>query len=241
MHFAAVGFLTMFDLTGDHLWLDAGVRAVDSFLRYQYVTPGLGLSMNCFGGFAVQNTDNEALDARQSQFGVTLLDYARATGRSDYAERGIAALRAGYATMASPSAAALNPKYFDAHPTGRGPENYAHATFDAPAEYTMFDWGQGSAAAGFAEARNRFGDVWIDASAGHAYGIDYVVVDDFRLDESGLALELSSPAKGHQVLLKVHGLRSPQLVVRVNDKPERTYSRAELTVGIVVTSIERGA
>jgi len=234
MHFAAIGLLTLYDLTGEHQWLDHGVRAVDAYLQYQYVSPGIGLSVNCFGGFAVQNTDNEALDARQSQFGVTLLDYARATGRSDYADRGVAALRAGYATMASPSADIINPKYFGAYPTGLGPENYAHATFDAPAEFSMFDWGQGSAAAGFAEARNRFADVWIDARTGLKIGIDDVSVEsfDFRGDE--LAIQLSSPTPGHTVVLKVHGSAVPHTKLRVGDDAPRVVSRAELETGVPV-------
>jgi hypothetical protein len=238
MHFAAIGLLTLFELTGDRRWLDDGARAVDVFLQYQYVTPGLGLSMHCFGGFAVQNTDNEALDARQSQFGVTLLDYARATGRADYAERGVAALRAGYATMCSPSAEIINPTYFDAYPTGLGPENYAHATFDTPAEFSIFDWGQGSAAAGFAEARNRFGDVWIDARSGIAIGIDNVSVESFDLRGAELAIQLSSPTPGHVVVLQVQGLAVPHARVQVGDDAPRTLSRAELKGGVAVPTMQ---
>jgi hypothetical protein len=234
MHFAAIGFLTIYQLTQDPSWLDVGVRAVDTYLQYQYVTPGLGLSMNCFGGFAVQNTDNEALDARQSQFGVTLLDYARATGRADYASRGIAAIRAGFATMASPSAEIINPKYFDAHPVGRGPENYAHATFDGPADYTMFDWGQGSAAAGFAEARNRFGDVWVDARRGLAYGIDCVHVRRCEVRGDEVVLELSSPSPGHRVIVKVDGLDDAGVALTVNGESMGRFAGWELAEGVSV-------
>lgn len=234
MHFAALGYLTLYELTGNQRWLDDGQRAVDTYLQYQYVTPGLGLSLNSFGGFAVQNTDNEAVDARQSQFGLTLLDYARETGRADYAQRGIAAIRAGYSTMASPSAEILNPRFLDAFPVGRGPENYAHATFDTPAGFTVFDWGQGSAAAGFAEARNRFGDVWVDGRHGTAYGIDNVHVEEISLRGANLSLELTSPAPDHVVTLKADGLRVARVRLQVNGGPARMIDREELEAGVEV-------
>lgn len=234
MHFAALGYLTLYELTGKDKWLDDGQRTVGTFLQYQYVTPGLGLSLNSFGGFAVQNTDNEAVDARQSQFGVTLLDYARVTGRADYAQRGIAAIRAGYATMASPSAEILNPKYFDAYPVGRGPENYAHATHDTPAGYTVFDWGQGSAGAGFAEARNRFGDVWIDGRHSTAYGIDNVHVEDVSIRGANISIELTSPSPDHVVTLKADGLRGEKVRLSVNGNEPELFDRDDLARGIDV-------
>lgn len=236
MHFAALGFLTLYELTQDPEWLAQGQRAVDTYLQYQYVTPGLGLSLNAFGGFAVQNTDNEAVDARQSQFGITLLDYARQTGRSDYAQRGISAIRAGYSTMASPSAETLNPRYFDAYPVGRGPENYAHGTHDGPAGYTAFDWGQGSAAAGFAEARNRFGDVWVDGRHGTAYGIDHVHVESLSLGDGELSLELTSPSPNHSVLLKADGIPSPRLRLTINGQILGAFTRDALAQGVHVTA-----
>lgn len=209
---------------------------LDYTLQYQAVWPASFLSLNTFGGFAVQNGDQEWLDARQSQIGITLLDYARATGRADYAERGIAAVRAAYATMASPSAEIVNPRYFDAYPVGRGPENYAHSPWDTPAGYTAFDWGQGSAAAGLAEARNRFGDVWVDGRRGTAYGIDDVYVERMRLTGANLELELSSPSREHRVLLKAEGLRTPTVRLRVNGGEVRIVDRSQLEHGIEVAT-----
>jgi len=238
MHFAGAGMLTLGGLAPHSAWLERSERVIDYTLQYQAVWPASFLSMYTFGGFSVQNGDQEWLDARQSQIGLTLLDLARATGRAEYAERGIAAVRAGYATMASPSAEIINPKFFDAYPVGRGPENYAHSTYDEPAGYTAFDWGQGSAAAGFAEARNRFGDVWVDGRHGRAYGIDDVHVESMRLQGANLDLELSSPSPGHRVLLKADGLRTPQVHLRVGGEPRRTVTREQLEQGVEVATAQ---
>jgi hypothetical protein len=236
MHFAAAGMLALHEAGGGDHWLRRGQRVMDYTLQYQAAWPATFLSLNTFGGFAVQNGDQEWDDARQSQIGITLLDFARATGRRDYAERGIAAIRAGYATMASPSAEIINPRFFDANPVGRGAENYGHAPLDEPAGYTAFDWGQGSAAAGFAEARNRFGDVWVDGEHGNAYGIDDVHVESARLHGANLELALSSPSADHTVLIKAERLRTPIVHLRVNDGPRRTVTRAALERGIRVAT-----
>jgi len=237
MHFAAAGLLTLFQLSGDHKWLADGQSVLDHMLQYQAVWPATFLSLYAYGGFSVQNTDQEWLDARQSQFGMTLLDYARETGRSDYAERGIVALRSAYATMASPSAEIINPRYFDYFPVGCGNENYAHNPYDVPTTPVPsphFDWGTGAAAAGFAEARNRFGDVWIDGRHGKAYGIDNAYVESMRLQDDSLSLEITSPAPSHTVTLKAEGLVPQQIQMRVNKGPDRRIDREELLLGVHV-------
>ena len=48
------------------------------------------------GGFTTQNSDAEWSDARQSQIGNFLLDYYRATGKVEYLERGVAAIRSQF-------------------------------------------------------------------------------------------------------------------------------------------------
>jgi hypothetical protein len=236
MHFAALGFLTLFQLTRDHVWLENGQRVVDHMLQYQAVWPASFLSLYSYGGFSVQNTDQEWNDARQSQIGVTLLDYARETGRADYAERGIVAIRAGYATMASQTAEIANPRYFDLFATGVGVENYAHNPYDAPTTPVPtphFDWGVGSAGAGFAEARNRFGGIWVDARHKKAYGIDNVYVESACFDD-GLELDITSPSPGHVALLKVTDLEAPRTRLSVNQQIVGSFTREQLSRGVEV-------
>lgn len=243
MHLAAAGFLALARATGEQDWLIPGQQALDQLLQYQAVWPASFLSLYTFGGFSVQNTDQEWNDARQGQIAPTLLDYARATGRSDYAERGIAALRASYATMCTPTAEAINPRYFDYQPRGWANENYAHNPYDAPTTPVPtphFDWGVGTALAAFAEARNRFGDVWVDLARHAAYGIDDVAVTRLNVGEQLLELELESRTAGHDVLVKAEGMRGPSVQLRVNGTDIGVLTAEQLCAGVRVPTRFRG-
>jgi hypothetical protein len=243
MHLAAAGFLALARATGDEAWLRPGQQALDQLLQYQAVWPASFLSLYTFGGFSVQNTDQEWNDARQAQVAPTLLDYAHATGRADYAERGIAALRAAYATMCTPTAEAINPRYFDYQPRGWANENYAHNPYDAPTTPVPtphFDWGVGTALAAFAEARNRFGDVWVDLAHHAAFGIDDVAVTRFNAGDRLLELDLESRTPGHQVLVKAGGMRVPSMRLRVNGLEIGPLTPGQLAAGIRVPTRFRG-
>jgi hypothetical protein len=243
MHLAAAGFAALARAAADDSWLGPGGRALDQLLQYQAVWPASFLSLYTFGGFSVQNTDQEWNDARQAQIAPTLLDYARATGRSDYAERGIAALRASYATMCTPTAEAINPRYFDYQPRGWANENYAHNPYDAPTTPVPtphFDWGVGPALAAFAEARNRFGDVWVDLAAGTAYGIDEVAVTRFHAADGRVELDLEARTDGHHVLLKVDGADPAGARLRVNGADYGLIGPGELVAGLRVPTRFRG-
>jgi hypothetical protein len=242
MHFTAAGLLGLWRLTGEASWLEEGVRALDQMLQYQAVWPASFLSLYSYGGFSVQNTDQEWNDARQAQIAPTLLDYARATGRSDYAERGIVAMRAAYATMCTPKAEPANPRFFDYQPLGWGNENYAHNPYDAPTTPVPsphYDWSVGAACAAFAEARNRFGDVWVDLPNGAAHGIDDVRVDSRRLAPERIELELSSATPGHTVLVKVEGAEG-ETALLVNGEDTGTFSPEQLRDGVRVPTRHRG-
>lgn len=239
MHFAAAALLRLFQLSGERIWLEAGEQTLATMLQYQAVWPPSFLSVYAYGGFSVQNTDQEWLDARQSQLATTLLDYARETGRADYAERGIAALRSGYATMMSPSAEVINPRFFASLPRGWGNENYAHSAYDTVTRSVpspAYDWGVGSAAAGYAEARIRFGDVWVDARHGRAFGIDDTSVRSFAFGSDWLSLEITSPGAGRAVTLKANGFRPGPVRLRVNGGSDQIHSAENLEAGVTVST-----
>ena len=251
MHFAAAGLLRLWQLTGQQHWLGDGQRALDQLLQYQAVWPATFLSLYTFGGFSVQNTDQEWNDARQSQIAPTLLEYARATGHAEYAERGIAALRASFATMCTPSAEVINPRYFDYQERGWANENYAHNPYDAPTTPVPtphFDWGVGSGLAGFAEARNRFGQVWVDLAHRVAYGIDDVSVEVVDGSSGGIGLTVESRSPSHRVRVRIEGAEPEGAELTVNGvkllmSPEGGW--AELVVpatyrGRIVHNVCRG-
>ena len=80
------------------------------------------------GGFTTQNSDGEWSDARQSLAGDVILRYYRVTGKSEYLERGVEALRSQFPI--SPS------------------ENWAHKAYGGKAVVSSFHWGTGSGLAG---------------------------------------------------------------------------------------------
>ncbi|MBC7253601.1 MAG: hypothetical protein H5T72_06510 [Actinobacteria bacterium] len=85
------------------------------------------MSIDLLGGFASRNTDGEWNDARQGLVAPLLVDHYLHTGEKELLERGLAALRACFATM-----------YLGREPyplmrpslLGAIEENYAHSGFD---------------------------------------------------------------------------------------------------------------
>jgi hypothetical protein len=235
MHLAAAGLLALWRVTREDRWISEGQRALSQLIQYQAVWPASFLSLYSFGGFSVQNTDQEWNDARQAQFAPTLLAYARATGRREYAERGIAALRSAYATMCSRSAEIINPRYFDYQSTGWGNENYAHNPYDAPTTPVPaphFDWGVGSANAAFAEVREHFGDVWVDLADSTAYGIDNAQVTSVQITPETISFDLRSTTPGQTVLMKAHGDDDAARELRVNGQSLGSFSAGQLHDGV---------
>ena len=102
------------------------------------------------GGFTTQNSDAEWSDARQSQCGNILLDYYRATGKVEYLERGVAALRAQFPI--SPS------------------ENWAHSGYGGKAGVSSFHWGSGSGMAGIEIEEEFLRDAIVDVASGTGRG-----------------------------------------------------------------------
>jgi len=127
-----------------------------------------------FGGFSVQNSDGEYLDARQAQFGATLCDFGAQFGRRDWFERGVAATRAGITLINHPLHIANglypNPNY----PAALEPENCGHSGWDSQNGRTGFDWGEGSTMTTAAYILDRYGDVFVHDKAGWSVGIDGV-------------------------------------------------------------------
>ena len=126
------------------------------------------------------NADGEWNDARQSLFAPLYLDYYRATGVSEYFERGVAALRASFAMLYCPENAHVRRAYERQHPSF-GPESYgfmmeniAHGGpgGDVIGPFTIFTWGNGAALAAAATVRDRYGDLYIDPARRTAFGVD---------------------------------------------------------------------
>lgn len=175
---SVAAFLSAYRVTSDRAYLDRGERLLDYLLLYQqcwtnplidHVTGPATL----LGGFTTQNSDAEWSDARQSQFGSVLLDYYRTTGKVEYLERGVAALRAQFPV--SPC------------------ENFAHSGYGSKTGISSFHWGTGSGMAGIEIEEDYLHDAAVDVAAGHAVGVDGLNVTECRVTDGEIHLGFSSP------------------------------------------------
>ena len=155
---------------------EASMLALDTMATYQNVwsLPYRTIAYT-YGGFGVQNSDGEYLDARQAQFGGTLCDFGARLGRQDLFQRGVAAVRASMALINHPLHAQHgiypNPNY----PPGLQPENCGHGGTDQQNGRSGFDWGEGSGLTSMAWLIHRYGQAYVDDAHGWSVGIDGVV------------------------------------------------------------------
>ena len=171
-------FLLAHRITGEASYLTEGEVLLDYLLLYQqcWTNPVLenmtGPAM-LLGGFTTQNSDAEWSDSRQSQCGNILLDYYRTTGKVEYLERGIAALRAQFPI--SPS------------------ENWAHVGYGRRAGVSRFHWGTGSGMAGIEIEEDYLRDAIVDVAAGRGIGVNGLNVSECSISDGQVRLRISTP------------------------------------------------
>lgn len=159
---------------------NAAEETLDILSLYQQVWNPPYLSLYTFGGFGVMNTDGEWNDARQAVFAPLYLQAYRLTGKKEYFERGIAALRASFVLMSIPQNKKVAPDTWNAYPKGLMPENFAHGGFNGQYGRSDTDWGEAGALAASAFITNHYGDVYIDAKRNNAFGIDGCRVEEMN-------------------------------------------------------------
>jgi len=175
---SVAAFLAAHRATTKGEFLAKGESLLDYLLLYQQswtnpVLENLSGPTMLLGGFTTQNSDAEWSDARQSQAGSVLLDYYRATGKPEYLERGISALRAQFPI--SPS------------------ENWAHAGYGRKAGVSSFHWGTGSGMAGIELEEDFLHDAVVDVAGARAVGVDGIDVTECRVTSDEIRLGFTSP------------------------------------------------
>lgn len=94
---AAMAALRLFEVTGNYSRLVAGERILGRLSLTQAVWTHPSLSPILVGGFTTQNTDSEWSDNRQQYAAVLYLQYYKVTGKLEYLERSVAAMRSTFA------------------------------------------------------------------------------------------------------------------------------------------------
>ncbi len=168
--FTSQAFLVLYQATGDRFWLESGCGITDYTSLTQAVwNHPLIRKRPTLGGYTTQNTDGEWCDHRQDYMAVTFMEYYRLTGNMDYLERGIAALRAGFASYPY--------------------ENFAHCGENGMNYISGVNWGIGTAQVSAEEMYPILGDIYINLEYGHAIGVNAATVTEFHTEGNELYME----------------------------------------------------
>ncbi|HTY57814.1 MAG TPA: hypothetical protein VMF59_03315, partial [Bacteroidota bacterium] len=222
MDMAAEACASLYALTGKRQYVERGSAILDYLCLYQQIWSPRWLSRELFGGFGVQNTDAEWSDARQGYFAVTLMDYYALTGRREYFERGVAALRAMFSLFESPG-------------SPRTAENYGHSGGDDPAGVTGLHWGTGSSVVSIEMITKEYGGAYVNLRERWGAGLDGCRIPSVAVGHGAVRVALLDNLGVHRDLLLKFGFtenRSYEVVV--NGNALGTYTHAELERGIHV-------
>ena len=214
-------FLLAHRASGKGEFLNKGEALLDYLLLYQqsWTNPALE-NLSCasmlLGGFTTQNSDAEWSDARQSQAGNVLLDYYRATGKAEYLERGISALRSQFPI--SPS------------------ENWAHSGYGGKAGVSSFDWGTGSGMAGIELEEDFLHDAVVEVPSARAVGVNGIDITECDSAGGRIRLTMTSPfAWSRKPVVVFRGVAPDrQYRIVVNGEDVGTFGEKSLSAGIPV-------
>ena len=145
-----------------------------------------------------------------------MLDYYRTTGKAEYLERGIAALRAQFPI--SPS------------------ENWAHSGYGAKAGVSSFHWGTGSGMAGVEIEEEYLRDAIVDVAVSSGIGVNGLNLTECSVSNGQIRLQLSSPYtwKRPAVVVFRHAEPSRDYRVVVDNAEAGTWRGEALEKGILV-------
>lgn len=219
---AVAAYLAMHRATGDARWLARGEALLDYLLLYQQVWTNpvledLSGDTMLLGGFTTQNSDAEWSDARQSLCANVLLDYYRATGKPEYLERGVAALRAQFPV--SPA------------------ENWAHVGYGKKAGVSSFHWGTGSGMAGVEIEEDFLRDGVVDIPGRAGVGVNGLNITETSVSSGRIALRVASPYGWSRSPVIVFRGAEPgrRYRLQVNGRAAGEFTGAELARGILIS------
>ncbi len=222
MFMAAEACYSLHELTKKPAYRNQGVAIMDYLNLYQQVWSPRWLSCELLGGFGVQNTDGEWSDSRQGYFCITLMHYYELTGKREYFERGVAALRAMFSL-------------FEPGGSPRTAENYAHGSYNQLAGTTGIHWGTGSSVVSIHIIRQKYGDAFINVQQGWGVGIDGCRFGSVEVKKDEIRFSLHdvvhSPRK---IVLKFADLPSNAYEIEMNNIVLGRYTREQLSQGIEV-------
>ena len=167
--YAAMAYLKFYQLTGRTGDLQMAERVTDYLLLTQQVWRHPEITANTFGGFTVQNTDNEWSDVREGLIAVLLHRMYLATGRREYLERAVAASKSGFPVLPY--------------------ENWAHNGYEGLQYDSSILWGGGVILTSAEYLEREIGDLFIDAEGQWGLGTHGALVACVTLQGDALKVE----------------------------------------------------
>jgi len=211
--FAALAYLKRFEIRRSAGDLELGTKVLDYLLLTQQVWDHPLLTVNVFGGFTTQNTDSEWSDARGGICGVVLYWYYLETGKREYLERAISAVRAGFPVAPY--------------------ENWAHWGFEGLQYDSSLLWGAGTTLAAVEIIAEDLGDLYVDLAGSWGLGINACLLKAVHVERGSVRI-LVDPADawtGREMLIRFSGAVGTHSVT-VNDHLLGVYDAARLASGL---------
>ena len=237
IYWCAEGFKELYEITRKPAYLQSGERILAILSLFQQVWDAPYISFHTFGGFCSQNIDAELSDARQGLFVRVYMEYYLLTGKIEYMERAIAALRGSWAMQLLKEYEGLCPgnvkgiKTADGVDRGIVFENYGHSGTDTRVPgYWMPDWGFGTSLSATAYVKKHFGDIFIDFSENKVFGIDGILLRDYKFEDQKVIVNCEIIPKKDYILCKGRGAPDNSQII-LNDHTLRTIKKAELEKG----------
>ncbi|MBY8984744.1 MAG: hypothetical protein KGD65_06745 [Candidatus Lokiarchaeota archaeon] len=240
IYWCAEGFKDLYRATGKERYIEFGERILAIMSLFQQVWDMPYINYHTFGGFGCQNTDAELGDARQGLFVKTYMEYYLETGKEEYMERGIAALRASWALQILREYEEICPgnltetETIDTIDRGLIRENYGHAGYDKRiSNYIMLDWGIGTAATASAYAKKHFGDLFIDFKNRFVFGIDGILMKRFDFNDRQVLIEFDLINKKETLIVKARDVPFDLIELIFNKESVGNFKKDDLEKGFM--------
>lgn len=168
---ASIAYLRRYQITQNDSDLKLAEQMADYLILTQQLWNHPLIQINTFGGFTVQNADNEWSDVREGLCSILLYHYYLATGKQEYLERSVAAMHAGLEVLPY--------------------ENWAHCGYEGMQYDSSLLWGGGVilTAAEYLEAE--MGTMAVDVDNEFGIGIDGCVVKNVSVTENEILIDAS--------------------------------------------------
>jgi hypothetical protein len=241
IYWCAEGFLGLYRITMKKQYLERGERILAVLSLFQQVWDMPYISYNTFGGFGCQNNDAELGDARQALFVKTYMLYYLETGKEEYMERAISALRACWALQLLIEYKEVSPGNLNGIETindiDRGciSENYGHSGSDERIHnFILFDWGNGTATTITAYVKQHFGDLFIDFKEQKIWGFDGLLIQNYEFLNNRIIINYIKLPEKEKFLIKARDAPSYQIKIILNDHSIGFYDKDKLEIGFSV-------